>query len=89
MITDLPLAEDPQDAAPQKEDPPNMEVPHQTNTPFPNEGVMVDGGATPQAEPDKPDVDLWTLPTKPKNLVGAGARIKLGLDGTIKKKNND
>jgi len=92
MISDLPLVEEaeskPQDVVPpEQEDAPHIGYPHQINTPFPSDGVMLDGSEKPKtkAEPKKEEADLWTVPEKPKNIVGAGARIRLGLGGTIKK----
>ena len=52
------------------------------NTPFPNEGLMIDGSPPKQTlvRKEKPAhfQDEWTAPRKPKNLVPKGARIVMG-----------
>ena len=61
-----------------------------TNTPFPKEGLMVDGSkplpqkteSSPQSvrQPTRFTLDSWSSPevSKPKNIVKKGARIQMG-----------
>lgn len=62
------------------------------NTPFPSEGIRLDGSVKENSPPEKVQKptrfvgDAWTSPEmkpKPKNLVKKGARIQMG--GTPKK----
>jgi hypothetical protein len=92
MISDLPPVEvsdskPPDVVSPEQEGTPHPGYPHQINTSFPSDGVMLDGSKKPKTkvEPKKEEADPWTVPEKPKNIVGAGARIRLGLDSTIEK----
>ncbi len=53
------------------------------NTPFPSEGVMVDGSPVPTQvpKPQLPPEDPWAVPKKPTNVVPVGAKVVMGGSG--------
>jgi hypothetical protein len=53
------------------------------NTPFPSEGVMLDGSPVTPQEPKSqtPPPDPWDVPKKPTNVVAVGAKVVMGGSG--------